>query len=380
MRVLVTGGAGFLGSHTVVQLVAAGHEPVVVDNFSNAKHGVISRLEQLVGRTIPLYSFDLREQDRIRAVFHGERIDAVIHFAGLKAVGEGVRQPLRYYRNNLESTFALIDAMHHYGVRKLVFSSSATVYGPDAQMPLVEGSPTSATHPYGWTKVMIEQVLHDLTVAEPTWRVGVLRYFNPVGAHPSGLIGEDPKDVPSNLMPYIAQVAAGRRKELYVYGDDYDTPDGSGVRDYIHVEDLATGHLAALAAVDRGGWPLRLWNLGTGVGTSVFELVHAFEGVLGRPLPYKVVARRPGDVAESYANPTKARNELGWRATRSIDQMCADTWRWQQANPSGYADDLSSEDGLDSTGRPGSPVADSISRQARSRGSAAVVERPPQSQ
>jgi UDP-glucose 4-epimerase len=339
MRVLVTGGAGFLGSHTVIQLVAGGHEPVVVDNFSNAKRGVINRLEQIIGGAIRLHSVDLRDEDKVNAVFSAEQIDAVIHFAGLKAVGESVQRPLKYYRNNLESTFALIGAMHHHGVRKLVFSSSATVYGPDARVPLVEGLPTSATNPYGWTKVMIEQVLHDITAVDRTWRVAVLRYFNPVGAHPSGLIGEDPKDAPSNLMPFIAQVAAGRRRQLHVYGIDYDTPDGSGVRDYIHVEDLAAGHLAALAAVDEGDWPMRVWNLGTGVGTSVLELVHAFEAVIARPLPYVVVARRPGDVARSYADPAKARIELGWRATRSIHQMCADTWRWQQQNPSGYEDD-----------------------------------------
>lgn len=338
MRVLVTGGAGYIGSHTVLQLLAAGHEVVVVDDFSNARPTVVTRLEELSGQAVPVHAFDLAEADKLAALLAQESFDAVVHFAGFKAVGQSVAQPLDYYRNNLGGTLSMLTAMARHGVHRLVFSSSATVYGPDAPVPMSEDLPTSATNPYGWTKVMIEQVLRDLTTAQPQWRVAVLRYFNPVGAHPSGRIGEDPWETPNNLMPYVAQVAVGRRDELAVFGDDYDTVDGTGVRDYIHVEDLAAGHLAALEWIAAHDRPLSTWNLGTGRGTSVLELVAAFERASGRPIPYQVVGRRPGDIAASYADPSRAQAELGWRAVKSVEDMCADTWRWQSANPQGYPD------------------------------------------
>ncbi|MDQ3358387.1 MAG: UDP-glucose 4-epimerase GalE [Actinomycetota bacterium] len=338
MRVLVTGGAGYIGSHTVLQLLAAGHEVVVVDDFSNARPTVVTRLEELSGQAVPVHAFDLAEADKLAALLAQESFDAVVHFAGFKAVGQSVAQPLDYYRNNLGGTLSMLTAMARHGVHRLVFSSSATVYGPDAPVPMSEDLPTSATNPYGWTKVMIEQVLRDLTAAQPQWRVAVLRYFNPVGAHPSGRIGEDPWETPNNLMPYVAQVAVGRRDELAVFGDDYDTVDGTGVRDYIHVEDLAAGHLAALEWIAAHDRSLSTWNLGTGRGTSVLELVAAFERASGRPIPYQVVGRRPGDIAASYADPSRAQAELGWRAVKSVEDMCADTWRWQSANPQGYPD------------------------------------------
>lgn len=336
MRVLVTGGAGYIGSHTVLQLLAAGHEVVVVDDFSNARPTVVTRLEELSGQAVPVHAFDLAEADKLAALLAQESFDAVVHFAGFKAVGQSVAQPLDYYRNNLGGTLSMLTAMARHGVHRLVFSSSATVYGPDAPVPMSEDLPTSATNPYGWTKVMIEQVLRDLTAAQPQWRVAVLRYFNPVGAHPSGRIGEDPWETPNNLMPYVAQVAVGRRDELAVFGDDYDTVDGTGVRDYIHVEDLAAGHLAALEWIAAHDRPLSTWNLGTGRGTSVLELVAAFERASRRAIPYRIAGRRPGDVAASYADPSRAQAELGWVAQRSVEQMCADTWRWQSANPHGY--------------------------------------------
>jgi UDP-glucose 4-epimerase len=335
MRVLVSGGAGYIGSHTVVQLVAAGHDVLIVDNFGNSKPTVVNRLEALTDTHLPVHSFDLRDHDKTEHLFASEPIDAVIHFAGLKAVGESVELPLEYYENNLVSTFSLVRAMRLHHVKKLVFSSSATVYGHNTP-PLVEDMPTAATNPYGWTKVMIEQILRDVAAADPTLRIALLRYFNPVGAHPSGPIGEDPSDVPNNLMPYIAQVAVGRREKLSVFGGDYPTPDGTGVRDYIHVDDLAAGHIAALNRLTTTDAPVSTWNLGTGHGTSVLELLHAFERACGHELPYEVVARRPGDVASSYADPSRAQAELGWRATRSVDDMCADTWRWQSRNPRGY--------------------------------------------
>jgi UDP-glucose 4-epimerase len=338
MRVLVSGGAGYIGSHTVVQLLAAGHDVVVVDNFSNAKASVVGRLEAITGRHLPVEAFDLTDIDKTEHLFAQERFDAVVHFAGFKAVGESVEKPLEYYENNLGTTFSLVRAMRRHGVRKLVFSSSATVYGDKAPVPMTEDLPTSATNPYGWTKVMIEQVLRDVTAAEPDWRVALLRYFNPVGAHPSGTIGEDPADIPNNLVPFIAQVAVGRRERLRVFGDDYPTPDGTALRDYIHVEDLAAGHVAALARLEASEEPVRTWNLGTGTGTSVVEMLHAFERAVGRELPYEIVGRRAGDVAASYADPSRAETELGWRATRTVDDMCADTWRWQSQNPQGYPD------------------------------------------
>lgn len=336
MRVLVSGGAGYIGSHTVVQLVEAGHDVVVVDSFANAKPSVVGRLEALTGQPLDVRSFDLTDVDKTEHLFAQESFDAVIHFAGFKAVGESVQQPLEYYENNLGSTFSLVRAMRRHGVTKLVFSSSATVYGADAPVPMREDLPTSATNPYGWTKVMQEQVLRDVAFADPSWRIALLRYFNPVGAHPSGTIGEDPSDIPNNLMPYIAQVAVGRRERLQVFGGDYPTPDGTGVRDYIHVEDLAAGHIAALHRLGTTTDAVSTWNLGTGHGTSVLELIKAFERACGHELAYEVVDRRPGDVAASYADPTRAETELGWRATRTVDDMCVDTWRWQSQNPEGY--------------------------------------------
>jgi UDP-glucose 4-epimerase len=336
MRVLVSGGAGFIGSHTVVQLVAAGHDVVVVDSFANAKPSVVARIEALTGQPLAVHAFDLTDRDKTDHLFATEEIDAVIHFAGFKAVGESVAQPLEYYENNLGTTMSLLRAMERHDVGTLVFSSSATVYGADPPVPMHEDLPTSATNPYGWTKVMQEQIFRDVAAAHPQWRIALLRYFNPVGAHSSGTMGEDPSDIPNNLMPYIAQVAVGRRERLGVFGADYPTPDGTGVRDYIHVEDLAAGHIAALLRLAVVEDPVSVWNLGTGHGTSVLELLHAFERACGRDLPYEILERRPGDIAESYADPARANAELGWRATRTIDDMCADTWRWQSLNPHGY--------------------------------------------
>jgi len=338
MRVLVTGGAGYIGSHTVVQLIAAGHEVVIVDNFCNAKRAVINRIASITGKELSVYAFDVRDADKTEELFAGERIDAVIHFAGYKAVGESVDEPLRYYDNNLGSTFALVHAMARHGVTKLVFSSSATVYGKSAPVPMREELPTAATNPYGWTKVMIEQILRDVAAARPNWRIALLRYFNPVGAHASGTIGEDPSGPPNNLVPYISQVAVGRRERLQIFGDDYDTPDGTALRDYIHVEDLAAGHVAALDKLSSTAQVVSTWNLGTGTGSSVFDVLHAFERAVGRELPYEVVGRRAGDIAASYADPGRANAELGWCASRSIDDMCADAWRWQSQNPNGYPD------------------------------------------
>jgi len=338
MRVLVSGGAGYIGSHTVVQLVAAGHEVVIVDNFSNSQPTVINRLEALTGEHLPVHAFDLRDHDKTEHLFADSDIDAVVHFAGFKAVGESVEKPLEYYENNLGTTFSLIRAMRRHHVDKLVFSSSATVYGPDAPVPMTADLPTSATNPYGWTKVMIEQILRDVAAADPGVRIALLRYFNPVGAHPSGTIGEDPADIPNNLMPYIAQVAVGRRDKLRVFGDDYDTVDGTGVRDYIHVEDLAAGHVAALNKLATTDKSVSTWNLGSGQGTSVLELFHSFERAVGHELPYEVVERRAGDIAASYADPSRALAELGWRTTHTVDDMCADTWNWQRNNPNGFSD------------------------------------------
>ena len=337
MRVLVTGGAGYIGSHTVVQLVAAGHTPVIVDSHVNSRPSVLPRLEELTGTTIESHAFDLRDADKTSAVLAEGGFDAVIHFAGLKAVGESSQIPLEYYDNNLGTTFALLRAMERHGVRQLVFSSSATVYGEAAPVPYVETwDQLRASSPYGRSKVMQEQVLRDVA-ATGTTQVALLRYFNPVGAHPSGTIGEDPQGIPNNLMPFIAQVAVGRRERLQVFGDDYPTPDGTPLRDYIHVDDLAAGHVAALEHLAaRPEVAVREWNLGGGRGTSVLEMVAAFEAASGRPIPYEVAPRRAGDLAAFWADPTRAEAELGWRATRTIEQMCADTWRWQSANPQGY--------------------------------------------
>jgi UDP-glucose 4-epimerase len=338
MRVLVTGGAGYIGSHTVVQLKAAGHEVVVVDNFSNAKPTVVPRLEALTGGPLEVHAFDLTDRDKIESLFAERKFDAVVHFAGLKAVGESVDVPLEYYQTNLDATFALVRAMQRHGCFRLVFSSSATVYGDSATPPFTEDLPTSATNPYGWTKVMIEQVLRDVARTDDRWRIALLRYFNPVGAHASGTIGEDPSGIPNNLMPFIAQVAVGKLEKLLIFGDDYDTPDGTALRDYIHVEDLASGHLAALTKLGSTDERVSTWNLGTGHGTSVMEVLRAFEKACGHDLPHEVVGRRPGDIAASYADPSLAERELGWKATRTIDDMCADQWHWQRENPLGYPD------------------------------------------
>ena len=337
MRVLVTGGAGYIGSHTALVLLEAGHDVVVVDNLSNSKQEALRRVEQLTGRTVEFHRVDLLDRPGLDQVFRGGRFDAVLHFAGLKAVGESVSQPLRYFHNNVTGTLVLLEVMDQHQVRTLVFSSSATVYGDPHAVPITEDFPLSATNPYGRSKLMIEEILRDLHRAEPSWRVGILRYFNPVGAHPSGRIGEDPDGIPNNLLPYVAQVAVGRLPELAVFGNDYPTPDGTGVRDYIHVMDLAEGHVRALdrLAASPG---LHVWNLGTGRGYSVLEMVAAFERASGRKVPYWVAPRRAGDVAACWADPGRAREELGWTASRGLDEMCADAWRWQAANPHGYPD------------------------------------------
>lgn len=335
MRILVTGGAGYIGSHTCLALLEAGYEVVVVDNLVNSKAEALHRVEALAGQTIQFHQVDLLDAAALEAVFAATAIDAVIHFAALKAVGESVAQPLRYYHNNLTGTLILTQTMQRHGVRRLVFSSSATVYGDPDTVPIPESAPLRPTNPYGWTKAMIEQMLRDLQAAHPEWGITLLRYFNPVGAHPSGRIGEDPAGIPNNLVPYIAQVAVGKLPQLSVFGADYPTPDGTGIRDYIHVLDLAAGHLKALSYLqDQPG--LDVFNLGTGQGASVLEMIAAFERAAGRPIPYTITARRPGDIAACYADPGRAQQVLGWQATRSIDEMCADTWRWQQQNPRGF--------------------------------------------
>ncbi|MGQ9686851.1 MAG: UDP-glucose 4-epimerase GalE [Thiobacillaceae bacterium] len=338
MKVLVTGGAGYIGSHTCVQMLAAGMEPVVVDNLSNSKEEALRRVERIAGRAIVFYRADIRDKAALREILARHPVEAVVHFAGLKAVGESVAQPLRYYDNNVAGTVTLCEAMLEAGVKRIVFSSSATVYGDPHAVPIREDFPAGATtNPYGRSKFMIEEILRDLHVADPTWRIALLRYFNPVGAHESGLIGEDPNDIPNNLMPYIAQVAVGRRPHLNVFGNDYPTPDGTGVRDYIHVVDLAEGHVAALRYLDAHEGVVTV-NLGTGRGYSVLDMVRAFSAASGREIPYRIAPRRPGDVACCYADPTLAERLFGWRAKRGIEQMCADTWRWQSMNPQGYGD------------------------------------------
>ena len=335
MRVLVTGGAGYIGSHTCLELLQAGHQVIVVDNLCNAKEESLRRVEQLTGTNIPFHKVDQLDRNALAAVFSScGRLDAVIHFAGLKAVGESVQKPLAYYYNNITGTLVLCEVMAAHGVKNLVFSSSATVYGDPATVPITEGFPLSCTNPYGHTKLMIEQILGDLFVADGEWTIALLRYFNPVGAHASGRIGEDPRGIPNNLAPYLSQVAVGKLAQLSVFGNDYPTKDGTGVRDYIHVVDLALGHVKA---IERGARPgVFICNLGTGRGYSVLEMITAFSAASGKEIPYRIVARRPGDIAACYADPGRALRELGWRAERGIKEMCEDAWRWQVQNPDGY--------------------------------------------
>jgi UDP-glucose 4-epimerase len=337
-KILVTGGAGYIGSHTVVELTASGYQPVIIDNFSNSKPEALARLEKITGQKLVCYQGDVRDKKLLGSIFSEHKVGAVIHFAGLKAVGESVSKPLAYYDNNIGSTLALLEIMQAASVKKLIFSSSATVYGDPSELPLKETSQVGVgiTNPYGWTKFMNEQILADTAASDKSWQITSLRYFNPIGAHESGLIGEDPSDIPNNLMPFVAQVASGKREKLSVFGNDYDTPDGTGVRDYIHVVDLARGHLAALAKLKPSG-KMQVYNLGTGRGVSVLELVKTFEQASGRKINYKIVARRPGDIASCYADASKANRELGWRAGKTLADACADSWRWQSGNPNGYS-------------------------------------------
>ena len=336
MRILVTGGAGYIGSHSCVELLEAGYEVVIVDNLYNASRKAVDRIEKITGKKAAFYQEDICDGEALEQIFNREKIDAVIHFAGYKAVGESVAKPLEYYRNNLQGTMTLCDVMRKHGVKNIIFSSSATVYGDPAEIPITENCPKGiCTNPYGWTKWMLEQVLMDIQKADPEWNVILLRYFNPIGAHRSGMIGEDPKGIPNNLLPYVAQVAIGKLKCLGVFGNDYDTPDGTGVRDYIHVVDLARGHVKAVEKLsDKEG--VSIYNLGTGKGYSVLEVVHAFERACGHEIPYEIKPRRAGDIATCYCDPKKAREELGWQADYGIDDMCEDSWRWQSQNPNGY--------------------------------------------
>ena len=335
MSVLVTGGAGYIGSHTVVELLKAGQEVVIVDNYSNSKPEVLNRIKTITGKAPTFYEVDVLDREALEAVFAKEEIDSVIHFAGYKAVGESVAKPIEYYHNNITSSLVLCDVMRNHGVKKIVFSSSATVYGMNNVSPLTEDLPTSATNPYGYTKVMIEQILKDVAFADSEWSIALLRYFNPIGAHESGLIGEDPTGTPNNLMPYITQVAVGKLPRLSIFGDDYDTPDGTGVRDYIHVVDLALGHIKALEKIKETNG-VGIYNLGTGIGYSVLDLTYNFQKATGVEIPYTIIARRPGDVATCYADATKAKEELGWTAQKTLADMCRDSWKWQQSNPNGY--------------------------------------------
>ena len=335
MSILVTGGAGYIGSHTVVELLAAGRDVVIVDDFSNSSPLVLDRLKEITGQEIPFHEGSILDQEFLDSVFKGHEIEAVIHFAAFKAVGESVEKPLMYYKNNITGTISLLEVMKANDVKNIVFSSSATVYGMNNVSPLTEELPTSATNPYGYTKVMMEQILNDVAFAHPDWSVTNLRYFNPIGAHESGRIGEAPNGIPNNLMPYITQVAVGKLTELAVFGDDYDTPDGTGVRDYIHVVDLAKGHVLALEdnLATKGA---KVYNLGTGVGVSVLDLVKAFEKENGVTIPYRIKERRAGDIATCFANPSKAKEVLGWVAEKDIHDMVRDSWRWQSQNPNGY--------------------------------------------
>ncbi|HEY9099687.1 MAG TPA: UDP-glucose 4-epimerase GalE [Thiobacillus sp.] len=335
MKVLLTGGAGYIGSHTAVECLLAGHEVVVLDNLSNSSSKSLERVAQITGKSVVFVQGDIRDHSVLRQLFAEHHIDAVVHFAGLKAVGESVEQPLRYYGNNISGSVVLFEEMTTAGVKSLIFSSSATVYGDPETVPITEDFPLSVTNPYGRSKLFIEDMLRDVARADPAWNVALLRYFNPVGAHESGLIGEDPRGIPNNLMPYVAQVAVGQLPYLNVFGNDYPTLDGTGVRDYIHVVDLARGHVAALNKFQQLGG-VRIWNLGTGHGVSVLDMVHAFEAASSQPIPFEVVARRAGDVAQCWADTSLAKRELGWQAEYDLARMCADAWRWQQRNPEGY--------------------------------------------
>lgn len=335
MKVLVTGGAGYIGSHTMVELLNGGFEVVVCDNLINSKEEAVRRVERITAKNVKFYDYDLCHKEKVREIFLNEQIDAVIHFAGLKAVGESVKIPLRYYSNNILGTLYLLETMKEFNVNNIVFSSSATVYGDSEVMPLIETMPLKATSPYGSTKLMIETMLKDICFSEPEMNCIILRYFNPVGAHESGLIGENPRGIPNNLMPYISQVAIGKLDKINVFGNDYPTKDGTGVRDYIHVADLAAGHVKALSRL-KENCGYEIYNLGCGVGYSVLEIISAFEKACGNKIKYEIVGRRQGDVAVCYSNPEKALKELGWKTERSIDQMCSDTWRWQTQNPDGY--------------------------------------------
>lgn len=336
MNILLTGGAGFIASHTIIELDKAGHSVVVVDNLVNSNPEALKRVGEIIGKNIPFYEADIRNREALEKIFSENKFDAVIHFAGLKAVGESVAKPLEYYHNNMTGTFVLMDVMRNHNCKNIIFSSSATVYGDPAIIPITEECPKGhCTNPYGQTKSMLEQVMMDVQQADPEWNVVLLRYFNPIGAHPSGRIGENPNGIPNNLMPYITQVAVGKRKELGVFGNDYPTPDGTGVRDYIHVVDLAAGHVAALKAIQRK-CGLGIYNLGTGHGYSVLDVVNAFIKENGVDVPYVIKPRRPGDIATCYCNPAKAKAELGWEAQYGIEEMCRDSWNWQKNNPNGY--------------------------------------------
>ena len=337
MAILITGGAGYIGTHTMVELLNAGRELVVVDNFCNSKPCSLERVKQITGKDFKFYEVDLLDREALEKVFAENEIDSCIHFAGLKAVGESVAKPLWYYNNNITGTLILLETMQKYGAKRIVFSSSATVYGKPASVPITEDFPLSTTNPYGETKLMIERILKDLYVSDPEWSISVLRYFNPIGAHKSGLIGEDPQGIPNNLLPYVAQVATGKRECLSVFGNDYNTPDGTGVRDYIHVVDLAAAHLKALERAEKVTG-IDYFNVGTGPGYSVLDLIHAYEQTTGAKINYKIVDRRPGDIDECYANPKKAYEMLGWKAQYNIEDMCRDSYNWQSKNPNGYDD------------------------------------------